>query len=74
MVHVQIRDVPEDVYSRLKSQAALTGQSLNEYLRERMTELARYPTLGELASRIREREPYARSSSAALVRDARDRR
>jgi len=64
MTHVQIRDVPEDVHSRLKSQAALTGRSLNEYLRDRMTEIARYPTLDELASRIREREPYTKSSAA----------
>jgi plasmid stability protein len=74
MTHVQIRDVPEDVHRRLKSQAALTGRSLNEYLRDRMTEIARYPTLDELASRIREREPYTKSAAAALVRDDRDRR
>jgi plasmid stability protein len=74
MAHVQIRDVPEDVHRRLRSQAALAGQSLNEYLRERVTEVARYPTLAELASRIREREPYTGPSTATLVRDDRDRR
>jgi plasmid stability protein len=74
MAHVQIRDVPEDVHRRLRSQAALAGQSLNEYLRERVTEVARYPTLAELASRICEREPYTGPSTATLVREDRSRR
>lgn len=74
MAHVQIRDVPEDVHRRLRSQAALAGQSLNEYLRERVTEVARYPTLAELAARIREREPYTGPSTATLIREDRSRR
>jgi predicted HicB family RNase H-like nuclease len=46
--NIQIRDVPEDVHRRLKSQAALAGQSLNEFMLARMTELARSPTVPEL--------------------------
>lgn len=74
MPNVQIRDVPDDVHRRLKSQAALAGQSLNEFLLARVAELARLPTLPELAERIRERAPYEGPSSADLVRTARDRR
>ena len=74
MPNVQVRGVPEDVQRRLKSQAALAGQSLNEYLVARMTEIARVPTVPELAERIREREPYVGPSSAAVVRSERDRR
>jgi antitoxin FitA len=74
MPNVQVRDVPDDVHRRLKSQAALAGQSLNEYLLARMSELARLPTVPELAERIRERAAYEGPSSAALIREDRDRR
>jgi plasmid stability protein len=74
MTNVQVRGVPDDVHRRLKAQAALSGQSLNEYLLARMTEIARLPTIPELAGRIREREPYAGPSSAAVIRAERDRR
>jgi antitoxin FitA len=74
MPNVQVRDVPEDVHRRLKSQAALSGQSLNEFLLARMTDIARVPTVPELAERIRERAPYTGPSSAASIREERDRR
>jgi antitoxin FitA len=74
MANVQVRDVPDDVHRRLKAQAAMSGQSLNEYLLARMTDLASTPTVPELLERIREREPYDGPSSAALVREDRDRR
>ena len=45
MANVQIRGVPEDVHRRLKSQAALTAKSLNEFLLARMGEIARTPTI-----------------------------
>jgi len=74
MPNVQIRAVPDDVHRRLRSQAALAGQSLNAFLLARMTEIASVPTLPELAQRIRERAPYSGPSSAAIVREDRDRR
>jgi antitoxin FitA len=74
MTNVQVRGVPDDVHRRLKSQAALAGQSLNEFLLARMTDIARQPTVPELADRIREREPFEGPSSASLIRDDRDRR
>lgn len=75
MANVQIRDVPEDVHRQLKSQAALAGQSLNEFLLARVTELARLPTVPELLDRIHERgEPYEGPSSAELIRADRDQR
>lgn len=30
---IQIRDVPDDVYARLKARAAAQGESLNAYMR-----------------------------------------
>ena len=76
VANIQIRDVPEDVHRRLKSQAALAGQSLNEFLLARVTELRRgcrqFP---ELIAQIRERgEPYEGPSSADLIREDRDSR
>jgi antitoxin FitA len=74
MTNVQVRGVPDDVHRRLKSQAALEGQSLNDFLLARMTEIARVPTVPELAERVRRREAYSGPSSAATIRAARDRR
>jgi antitoxin FitA len=74
MANVQVRGVPEDVHRRLKSQAALAGQSLNEYLLARMTDIAKLPTVPELATRIRGRQPYDGPSAAAVIREDRDRR
>ena len=74
MANVQIRDVPEDVHRRLKAQAAMSGQSLNEFLLARMGEIARTPSIAELAERIRERGLHDGPSSAELVREDRDRR
>ena len=74
MANVQVRGVPDDVHRRLKSQAALSGQSLNDFLLARMGEIARLPTVPELAARIREREPYTGPSSADVVRAERERR
>ncbi len=74
MPNVQVRGVPDDVHRRLKSQAALAGQSLNEFLLARMSDIARVPSISELAERIRERAPYRGTSSAAVIREERDRR
>jgi hypothetical protein len=74
MPNVQVRGVPGDVHRRLKAQAALAGQSLNEYLRARMSDLASVPTVPELAQRIRERAAYTGPSSAAVIREERKRR
>jgi hypothetical protein len=53
---------------------ALAGQSLNEFLLARLTELAALPTVPELAARIRTRAAYVGPSSASAVREARDSR
>jgi plasmid stability protein len=74
MANIQVRDVPDDVHRRLKSRAALAGESLNEFLLARMSEMARVPTVPELAERIRERQPYTGPSSAEAIREERERR
>ena len=74
VANVQIRDVPDDVHRRLKSQAALAGQSLNEYLLARMSDIALTPTIPELIERIRSRAGYEGPPIAAIIREERDRR
>ncbi len=74
MPNVQVRHVPDDVHRRLKARAALSGQSLNEFLLARMTDIASVPTVSELADRIRARAPYEGPSSAETIRAERDRR
>jgi hypothetical protein len=74
MANVQVRGVPDDVHRQLKSQASLAGQSLNEFLLARMTDIARTPTVPQLAVRIRARGAYDGPSSAAVIRAARDAR
>ena len=74
MANVQIRGVPDDVHRRLKSQAALAGQSLNEYLLSQMAEIAKRPTIPEMIARLRELPPYDGPSSASVIREDRDRR
>jgi antitoxin FitA len=68
MANVQVRGVPEDVHRRLKAQAALAGLSLNEFLLSWMGDIARTPTVPELAERIRRRGTFDGPSSAAAVR------
>ncbi|TQM44061.1 FitA-like ribbon-helix-helix domain-containing protein [Pseudonocardia cypriaca] len=41
MATIQIRDVPDDVYEAIRQEAKAAGQSLQAYMREQVTELAR---------------------------------
>lgn len=73
MANIQIRGVPAHVHRQLKAQAALSGQSLNEFLLARMEEMTSKPTIPELIERIREREPYTGPPlGAQLIREDRD--
>jgi len=54
---VQIRDVPDEVVTTLKSRAAADGRSLSDYLRLQLIDLASRPTPAELEARIKAREP-----------------
>lgn len=72
MANIQIRDVPTDVHRRLKAQAALAGQSLNEFLLARVTDLVQKPTIPELIAELRQGEPYTGPSAAQFVREDRE--
>jgi antitoxin FitA len=58
MTAFTIREVPDDIASRLKIRAAEAGQSLQTYLLALVTREATQPTLAEIAQRA---EQYATS-------------
>lgn len=72
---IQIRNVPGDVHARLKSRAALAGQSLSDFLLAELLRVAERPTPGELLQRLSLRAPVnPRVSPARAVRRERDAR
>jgi plasmid stability protein len=64
-VSITIRDVPDETRDELAARAAMTGRSLQEYLRSRLVELARQPDTETLLERIRVRKAATASSLPA---------
>ena len=62
---ITIRDVPDETRDELAARAALTGRSLQEYLRARLVELARQPDAETLVERIRARKAATGSALSA---------
>lgn len=62
MPAITIRDVPDSVRDELAARAARKGQSLQEYLRSTLTEIAARPDPTELAERITKRKDQAGSA------------
>lgn len=56
MASVTIRNVPDEARDELAARAAVTGRSLQEYLRSELIELARRPDPAALLARVRERK------------------
>jgi antitoxin FitA len=59
---ITIRDVPDETRDELAARAALSGRSLQEYLRARLVELARQPDAEALVQRIQARKAATGSS------------
>ncbi len=55
MPNVLIRDLPADVHLGLQRRAEAAGQSLQQYLTNELSRLARSPTTDEVIERIAER-------------------
>jgi plasmid stability protein len=69
---VQIRNVPDDVYRRLKSRSASAGVSLSEYLLAEMLRLLERPTRQQLLERLEGRTAVrVRKTPAQMVRSER---
>ena len=74
-VMIQIRNVPNELHRRLKARAALSGQSLSDYLLNEIRQAAERPTLDELRARLQsETETALSPSPAEAVRAERDSR
>lgn len=59
---ITVRDVPDETRDELAARAAVTGRSLQEYLRSKLVELARRPDAEALVQRIRLRKEATGSS------------
>lgn len=64
-ISITIRDVPDETRDELAARAALTGRSLQEYLRSRLIDLARQPDAEALVARIRARKDASGTSLSA---------
>ncbi|MDP9398990.1 MAG: hypothetical protein M3P96_14760 [Actinomycetota bacterium] len=53
---ITIRHVPDETSDELSARAALTGRSLQEYLRAQLIELAEVPDAEVLMARVRARK------------------
>jgi antitoxin FitA len=62
---ITIRDVPDETRDELAARAAMTGRSLQEYLRARLVELARQPDAEILMQRVRARKAATSTSLPA---------
>jgi plasmid stability protein len=58
---ITVRDVPDQTRDELASRAALTGRSLQEYLRAKLIDLASRPDAEALVARIRARKAVSGS-------------
>jgi hypothetical protein len=62
---ITIRDVPDDTSEELASRAALTGRSLQEYLRARLVDLASRPDPEVWLARVQARKAATGGSMSA---------
>ncbi len=76
MPSIQIKDVPEETHAVLRQRAAAARQSLQEYLRGRLIDEARTPTVEEVLDRAGGRAggSVQFSTSAEAMREDRARR
>lgn len=76
MVSIQIKDVPAETHQVLRERAVAAHQSLQEYLRSRLIEEARRPTLEEVLEKASGRSggSIPLYEAVALLREDRDRR
>ncbi len=74
-VTIEIRNVPDELYRRLKARAAAAGVSLSDYLLNEIRHVAERPTLEELRARLKRRPAVTLPLSPdQAVRAERDRR
>ena len=72
---IQIRDVPEEVHSTLKSRAAREGMSLSDFIKRELERTAERPSMREWLERVQRAKPIpGKRSAAQVLRELRDAR
>jgi antitoxin FitA len=74
---ITVRDVPDETRNELAARAAMTGRSLQEFLRAKLIELAGQPDAEALVARIRARKaahPVSLTAEQILAYREQDRR
>lgn len=74
---ITVRDVPDETRNELAARAALSGRSLQEYLRAKLIELAGQPDAEAVVARIRTRKsahPVSLTAEQILAYRDEDRR
>ncbi len=74
MPAIQIRNVSDSAHSRLKERARDRGQSLSEYLRLELEQMAATPTIQEMVELVAQDEPVGGESAAEAIRAGREER
>jgi plasmid stability protein len=75
MKMIQIRNVPDELHQALKIRAAREGVTMSELILRELPRIANRPSLDEVLTRIRSREPVrGLPSGAELVREVREER
>ncbi|HEY0633474.1 MAG TPA: hypothetical protein VGC98_15565 [Thermoleophilaceae bacterium] len=75
MKMIQIRNVPDELHQELKIRAVREGITLSELILRELPRIANRPSLDEVLTRIRSREPVrGLPSGAELVREVREER
>ena len=69
---ITIREIPDETSEELAARAALTGRSLQEYLRAQLVELANTPDAEVWMARVRARK--AATGSSIIVERVLDQR
>ena len=64
---VRVRNVPDGLHRKLKSRAAVAGQSLLDYLLSQLGTIAARPTREEMLTRLHERTRVTLKTPAAVV-------
>jgi len=72
-VHLQIRDLPDEIHQVLQERAAARGLSLRQYVLEVLREHCQQPTLEEWLDGLRQLTPVTTSTSPAkALQEARE--
>lgn len=73
MTTIQVRNVSEETSRALKAKAALSGQSLSDYLLAELERLATRPSRAELLARIAARDRRALPPAECVLAEQRPR-